>query len=75
MIQPIRGFSLHLHLVIPQGGSEGSIVDSIPVAEVKVIVNGLVEFALSKILSVLGQLLVVKFFGDVLGKIIKVCLR
>ena len=64
-----------MHLVIPQGGSEGGIVDSIPVAEVKVVVDGLVEFALGKLLSILGQLVVVKVFKDILGDIPNVWLR
>ena len=69
MVQPGRGFSLHLHLTISQGGSEGGIVDPIPVAEIKVFVDGLVQLALGKLLSVLGQLLVIKVFGDILGEI------
>lgn len=64
-----------MHLAISQGSSEGGIVDSIPVAEIKVLVDGLVQFALGKLLGVLGQLLVVKVFGDILGEIAKICLR
>jgi len=58
-----------------QRGSERGVVDPIPVAEVKVLVDGLVEFTLGKLFSVLGQLFVVKIFGKILRKTDKVLLR
>jgi len=56
--------------LVPQSSSESGIVDSIPVAEVKVLVDSLVELASGKLLGVLGQLFVVKLFGKILGKIL-----
>jgi len=61
--------------VIFQCGGERGVVDPIPVAEVKILVDGLVEFALSKLLSILGQLFVVKIFGKILRKADMVLLR
>ena len=49
-----------MHLLVLQGGGESGVVDSIPIAEVKVFVNSLVELAFSQFLSILGQLFVVK---------------
>ena len=49
-----------MHLLVLQGSGESGVVNSIPVAEVKVLVNGLVKFAFSQLLSILGQLFVVK---------------
>jgi len=62
---PLEGAFLRLHLLVLQCGSEDGVVDSIPVAQVKVLVGGLVELALGKPLGILGQFLVVKIFGEI----------
>jgi len=72
---PLEGRLSHLHILVFKSSSESGIVDSIPVAEVKVLVDGLVELALGKLFSVLSQLFFVKFFGKILGRIDKVLLR
>jgi hypothetical protein len=72
---PLEGTFANLHLLIFQDGSESGVVDSVPVAKVKILVDGFVEFAFGKLLSILGQLFVVKLFGDILRKIGKVVLR
>ena len=46
--------------MVPQGSGESGVVNSVPIAEVKVLVNGLVKLAFSQFFSILSQLLVVK---------------
>lgn len=55
-----------MHLLVSQGGGESGIVDSVPITEVEILVDGLVELALCKLLSILGQLFVIKIFGKIL---------
>jgi len=66
---------LRLHLLIFQDSSKSGVVDSIPVAEVKVLVDCLVELAFGNFLGILGQLFVIKVFGNILNGTDKVILR
>ena len=59
-------------MIFHDGGKSG-VVDPTPV--VRTLVDGRVELALSKVLGILIQLLVIIIFGITLYKIVKVILR
>ena len=63
-----------MHLLVFHGSSKSGVVDSIPIAEVEILINGLVELAFSELLGILSQFLVVEVFWKILRETDRVLL-
>lgn len=63
-----------MHLLVFHGGSKSGVVDSIPITEVEILINGLVELAFSELLGILSQFFVVEVFWKILRETDRVLL-
>lgn len=63
-----------MHLLVFHSGSKSGVVDSIPITEVEILINGLFELAFSELLGILSQFFVVEVFWKILRETDRVLL-